>query len=242
MKNNNAILSLEDVCFAYFRNPWRKKNPKWVLRDISFKLQRGETLGIIGRNGAGKSTLMSILAGLTLPDKGVFINYAKSVNLLSLQTGFVPQLSGRENIFLSSLTMGFSKKKIRDKLDDIIAFSELGKAIDDPVKTYSTGMRARLGFSISIQISPEIILLDEILGVGDLAFGQKSQAAMKDKMAGDQTVVLVSHQPSTIAKLCDRAIVLNQGRIMYVGNVTEAQQIYLDISHNPIISEPDRKN
>jgi len=233
MIDNEPLMSLKNVSFAYYDKPWRRKNPRWVLKDISFELFRNETLGIVGRNGAGKSTLMSLLAGLTLPDKGIFSNYANSVSLLSLQTGFIAQLTGRENIFLSGLTMGFSIKKIKDKMNDIISFSELGKAIDDPIRTYSTGMLARLGFSISIQVSPEIILLDEVLGVGDLAFSRKSIAAMREKISDNQTVVLVSHQPNTITQICDRAIVLHQGRILFVGDVKEAQSVYWDISDLP---------
>lgn len=230
MTNNDPVMKLENISFAYFDKPWRRKHPRWVLHDISFELYRNETLGILGRNGAGKSTLMSLLAGLTLPDRGTLVNHALSISLLTLQTGFVPKLTGRENIFLSGLTLGFPKKTIQEKLDAIIDFSELGTAIEDPISTYSTGMLARLGFSISIQMSPEIILLDEVLGVGDLAFAKKSIATMKEKITNNQTVVLVSHQPHTISEICDRAIVLHQGRIVFSGDVKKAQKVYWDIS------------
>ena len=242
MINSKPIISLNNVCFAYFDKPWQKKKSKWVLHEISFDLYSGETLGIIGRNGAGKSTLLSILAGLTIPDQGSFVNRSKSISLLSLQTGFIPQLTGRENIFLSSLTLGFSKKEIKSRLNDIIEFAELGEAINDPVKTYSTGMRARLGFSISIQIAPDIFLIDEVFGVGDFAFKKKSQEAMAKKIAGNQTVVLVSHQPNTVAEMCDRAMVLHLGRNIFIGDVKEAQKRYLEISRQPIISGTGRKN
>ncbi len=206
-------MSLQNVGVSYRRRAgvlrWSRF---WALNNISFDLFRGETLGVIGRNGVGKSTLLQVMAGIISPDKGVIVRNDCSVSLLSLQVGFIPHLTGRENAVLSGMLLGIHRVDIEKAMPEIIEFSGLGEFIDEPVRAYSTGMRARLGFSVSIQINPDVILVDEVLGVGDAEFRKKSNAAMRDKISSDKTVVIVSHDESTLKELCDRVIwVDNQG-------------------------------
>ena len=206
-------MSLQNVGVSYRRRAgvlrWSRF---WALNDISFELFRGETLGVIGRNGVGKSTLLQVMAGIISPDKGVIVRNDCSVSLLSLQVGFIPHLTGRENAVLSGMLLGIHRVDIEKAMPEIIEFSGLGEFIDEPVRAYSTGMRARLGFSVSIQINPDVILVDEVLGVGDAEFRKKSNAAMRDKISSDKTVVIVSHDENTLKELCDRVIwVDNQG-------------------------------
>jgi len=213
MYNASPIMSLQNVGVSYRRRAgvlrWSRF---WALNDISFELFRGETLGVIGRNGVGKSTLLQVMAGIISPDKGVIVRNDCSVSLLSLQVGFIPHLTGRENAILSGMLLGIHRVDIEKAMPEIIEFSGLGEFIDEPVRAYSTGMRARLGFSVSIQINPDVILVDEVLGVGDAEFRKKSNAAMRDKISSDKTVVIVSHDESTLKELCDRVIwVDNQG-------------------------------
>ena len=197
-----------------------------VLRDISFSINPGESVGVIGKNGAGKSSLLRLLAGIIRPDKGKITFNCKHAALLSLQVGFNNELDGRDNIILSGMLMGFTKQDVKQKLGEIIDYSELGLHINKAVKTYSLGMRARLGFSIAIQMSPDLLLIDETLGVGDAGFREKSDKALKEKIASDQTVVLVSHQAGTIKSLCDRAIWIEDGYIVSIGNAKEVVNAY----------------
>jgi len=206
-------MSLQNVGVSYRRRAGMLRWSRyWALNDISFDLFRGETLGVIGRNGVGKSTLLQVMAGIISPDKGVIVRNDCSVSLLSLQVGFIPHLTGRENAVLSGMLLGIHRVDIEKAMPEIIEFSGLGGFIDEPVRSYSTGMRARLGFSVSIQINPDVILVDEVLGVGDAEFRKKSNVAMRDKISSDKTVVIVSHDENTLKELCDRVIwVDNQG-------------------------------
>ena len=165
------------------------------LQDISLDLYQGETLGIIGRNAAGKSTLLRLIAGIIRQDRGLFVHRAQSTALLSLQAGFVPYLSGRENAIVSGLLLGLRRAEVEDKMQDIIDFSELGDFIDLPLSSYSSGMRARMGFAVAYQVDPDILLIDETLGDGDEAFQAKSSRAMHERIRSDRTIVLVSHAP-----------------------------------------------
>ncbi|MEG6550308.1 ATP-binding cassette domain-containing protein [Desulfocurvibacter africanus] len=220
-------ISLRNVGFCYsVRRGIFGRSRKWALRDISFELFHGETLGIMGRNGVGKSTLLRLLAGLTEPDRGELINHGCSCSLLALQAGFVLYLTGRENVFLSGMTLGLSKAQMRDRLEDIRAFADLGEAFDQPVRTYSTGMLARLGFSIAFQVSPDVLLIDEVLGVGDENFREKSATALRDKIGQDKTAVVVSHSPASILELCDRAVLVDQGVSVFVGGTRECIKEY----------------
>lgn len=224
------VLSLDRVGVA-FRQGGLSLRPRrrfWVLQDISFDLYPGETLGVIGRNAAGKSTLLRLLAGIIRQDRGNFVNRGQNTALLSLQAGFVPYLSGRENAILSGLLLGLRRAEVEDKMQDIIEFSELGDFIDLPLSSYSSGMRSRLGFAVAYQVDPDILLIDETLGVGDEAFQAKSSRAMHERIRSDRTIVLVSHAPGTIQGLCDRAVWIEEGITRAVGDVKEVLEAYHD--------------
>jgi len=211
-ESGSAVLSLDHVGVAYWRRSGMfQRQQFWALKDVSFDLYHGETLGVIGRNGAGKSTLLRLLAGIIAPDKGTIAGNGQQPSLLSLQVGFVPHLSGRENAILSGMMLGMRRCEIEREMDEIISFSELDDFIDQPVRTYSVGMRARLGFAVSFRVDPDILLLDEILGVGDAEFRIKSTAAMREKICSDKTIVLVSHNDAVIQQLCDRAVWIENG-------------------------------
>ena len=229
-KDVTKILTLQHVGLHYSKRQSFFKNSRfWALRDVSFNLHLGETLGIIGRNGVGKSTLLRVLAGIISPDKGRMLIHKAGmrISLISLQAGFVPFLSGRENAILSGILLGATKKEILSHMDNIMAFSELNSFLDQPVNTYSTGMRARLGFSVAYYVNPDVILLDEILGVGDEAFRQKSTAAMKQRIKSDKTVVLVSHSVPLVREVCDRLVWIENGKTKAQGEVSEVLDAYL---------------
>lgn len=198
----------------------------WAVNDITFDLYKGETFGIIGRNAAGKSTLLQSLAGIISADRGIIETRAASASLLSLRAGFVPYLNGRENAFLNGLMLGMPREKVRQNLESVKEFSELGDFFEQPVMTYSSGMKARLGFSSAMYFEPEILLIDEMLGVGDADFKKKSSAAMREKIQSNLTVVLVSHNPSTIRELCSRAMWMEEGETVSVGPVDEVMDKY----------------
>lgn len=209
-QKNEIILSLHHVGVRYKRRGGLFQKPEYfqALDGVSFDLYRGETLGIVGRNGAGKSTLLRIMAGIIRPDQGQVINHGVSVSLLALQAGFDPELPGRDNAIMNGMLLGYTRRQVEARMADIVAFSELGDFIDEPVKTYSSGMRSRLGFSVSVFMTPDVLLLDEILSVGDKAFREKAESEMTRKMSSDQTIVLVSHSENQINRLCDRVICL----------------------------------
>lgn len=189
-----------------------------AVRDISFDVQKGEILGIIGKNGSGKSTLLKALAGIFSPDSGSIDLKGNSVSLLSIGVGFQKELTGRANIMLSGMLLGFSEKEIRERIPGIIEFSELGKFIDMPVKTYSSGMYSKLAFSITAILETDIMLIDEVLSVGDEHFKKKSYNKMKSLISNkDRTVVIVSHSISTLEKLCDKVMWMNDGEIRLIG-------------------------
>ncbi len=198
----------------------------WALNDVTFDLDRGETLGIIGRNGAGKTTLLKILAGIMKPDRGEILSNSHRTILLSITLGFVPYLSGRDNIVLSGLLLGEKRQFMISKMDEIIAFSDLGEFIDQPVNTYSTGMSARLGFAVAFHTNPDIILIDEVLGVGDAAFRKKSAAAMRERVRSDKTIVLASHSDDAIQQLCDKVVWIENGRSKMQGSAEEVLACY----------------
>ena len=199
-----------------------------ALCDVSFDLRQGDSLGVIGRNGAGKSTLLQLLGGIILPDSGNIVSHNVTTSLLALQVGFDAELSGRVNAVLSGMLLGFRKKEVEANLDKIIAFSELGGFIDRPVKSYSAGMKARLGFSVALEMNPDVLLVDEVLGVGDVEFRQKSMDVMKAKLMSDQTIVLVSHDAWTVKTLCNRAVWIENGVTHMEGNAEEVVTAYED--------------
>jgi len=222
------IISLQNVAVRYKRsgNILKRKSYFDALKSINLDIYPGETLGILGRNGSGKSTLLRIISGVIRPDQGNVINRGVSVSLLSLQVGFDPNLSGRDNTILSGMLQGYSRKMIEEKLDEIIEYSELGDFFFEPVRTYSTGMRARLGFSITTIISPDVLLVDEVLSVGDQHFKEKAERTMIQKIQSQQTVVLVSHSHQQIARLCDRAVLIEDGISFASGDPREVLSLY----------------
>ncbi|MBQ7800319.1 MAG: ABC transporter ATP-binding protein [Oscillospiraceae bacterium] len=198
-----------------------------AVKDVSFDIEEGQVVGLIGRNGSGKSTLLRAIAGIFSADKGDINLYGKTVSLLSIGVGFKTNLSGRENIFLSGLLMGFKKSEIQEKLDSIIEFSELGTFIDKPVKTYSSGMYSKLAFSITAIMETDIMLIDEVLSVGDEKFKKKSYEKIKELISDKtRTVIIVSHSTDTLQKLCDHIIWLNNGVLMKQGETKEVLAEY----------------
>lgn len=198
----------------------------WALRDVSFSLREGERLGILGLNGAGKSTLLKIIAGVLKATEGKVTIKGKVVPLLELGAGFDLQYTGAENIYLYGAVLGYSKEFIKEKFDEIVEFSELGDFIDVPVKNYSSGMKARLGFSIATIVEPEILILDEVLSVGDAKFRKKSEKKIKAMFDKGITVLFVSHSIEQVRRLCDRAIILDKGRLIADGTVKEVSNLY----------------
>lgn len=212
-KHAEPVLAVRHVGVSYPRRRGllRRAERFWALQDVSFELHHGETLGIVGRNGAGKSTLLRVLAGIISPERGKVMSNGYRASLLSLQVGFVPHLTGRENAILSGMLLGLRRQQVKAKMSEIVSFAELEEFIDEPVGSYSAGMKARLGFAVAFQADPDILLLDEILGVGDAEFRQKSQAAMRSKIRSNKTVVLVSHSGPVIRELCDRVVWIEGG-------------------------------
>lgn len=221
-KSGDLLIEINNGTVKYRRHrSIFKKSYFNALDRISIQVYAGETLGVIGKNGAGKSTLLHLIAGIINPDFGEIINYGATASLLALQAGFEPELSGRDNIFLSGMLLGFKKEYIKENYHKIVEFSGIEKFINSPARTYSSGMRARLGFSIAYLLEPDILLIDETLGVGDISFREKSTKAMKDKILSNQTVVLVSHAESIIAELCDRVVWIENGNKIMEGNTDE---------------------
>lgn len=198
----------------------------WALKDVSFELKKGERLGILGFNGAGKSTLLKVIAGVLKATEGSVDIKGKIVPLLELGAGFDPQYTGKENIFLYGAVLGYSKEFIQEKYEEIVTFSELGDFINVPIKNYSSGMKARLGFSIATIVEPEILILDEVLSVGDAKFRKKSEKKIQAMFDKGVTVLFVSHSLEQVRRLCDRAIILEHGHIIANGNVEEVSNIY----------------
>lgn len=205
------IVSLKDVGVRYKRRGgiFRKAQYFQALKGIDLDIHRGETLGLVGRNGAGKSTLLRVIAGIIQPDEGVVVNRGVSVSLLALQAGFDPELSGQDNAIISGMLMGYLRRQVEAKLEEITEFAELGDFMSQPVKTYSSGMRSRLGFAVAMHVMPDVLLLDEVLSVGDAAFKKKAESEMMKKIHSNQTVVLVSHSEGQIDRVCDRKITLS---------------------------------
>ena len=193
----------------------------WALRDVSFEIKKGDVLGIIGRNGAGKSTLLKVISGIMKPTAGTCVNHGNIVPMLELGSGFDFELSGRENIFLNGAILGYSEEFLQRKFDEILAFSELGEFIEAPLRNYSSGMVMRLAFAIATVVSPEILIVDEILAVGDAQFQEKSRKRMAEMMSGGTTVLFVSHEMSQIRNMCSKVVWLEHGRVVAFGPAKE---------------------
>ena len=200
----------------------------WALRNVTFEVRQGEVLGIIGRNGAGKSTLLKILSRITEPTEGRVLLAGRVASLLEIGTGFHPELTGRENIFLNGAILGMTQREIRAKFDEIVAFAEVEKFLDTPVKRYSSGMYVRLAFAIAAHLEPEILVVDEVLAVGDAEFQKKCLAKM-DEVSRKQgrTILFVSHNMEAVLRLCSRGILLESGRIRIIGDVKTVVPAYL---------------
>jgi len=200
----------------------------WALNDVSFQVEQGERVGIIGRNGSGKTTLLRLLAGITRPTKGKIKVRGTMGVLIEIMAGFHPELTGRENIYLNGAIIGMSQKEIKRKFDEIVAFSELEEFVDTPIKRYSSGMHVRLGFAVAAHLDLEILLVDEVLAVGDAEFQKKCLGKMEGTAAEGRTVVFVSHNMSAVTRLCPRAILLDNGKLLQDGLSDKVVSIYLD--------------
>jgi len=200
----------------------------WALRDVSFEVSQGEVLGIIGRNGAGKSTLLKILSRITEPTRGRVTIRGRVASLLEVGTGFHPELTGRENIHLNGAILGMTQREIRKKFDEIVAFAEVEQFLDTPVKRFSSGMYVRLAFSVAAHLEPEILVVDEVLAVGDVSFQKKCLGKMGDISSGGRTVLLVSHNMAAIANLCNKCLLLKSGEIRSSGRAQSVIENYLD--------------
>src|SRR5436190_10064982 len=209
------------------RRPPSAQEEFWALRDVSFSLGRGRTLGIVGRNGSGKSTLLKLLAGTMRPTGGQIHTSGKVFGLLELAAGFHPELSGRENVFLNGAFLGLSRAAMARRLDQIVAFAELEQFIDTPVKHYSSGMYMRLGFAIAISVDPDILVIDEVLAVGDAAFRQKCFLALAEFKRRQKTILFVTHDSAAVRRFCDDAIWLDQGRVRSAGEANDVLSEYL---------------
>ncbi len=203
----------------------------WALRDVSFEIPEGSTFGLIGENGSGKSTLLKCIAKILQPDKGQVVARGRLAALLELGSGFHQELSGRENVYLNGSILGMRRKELEAKFDEIVDFSGIESFIDQPVKNYSSGMYVRLGFAIAINIDPEILLVDEILAVGDAAFQQKCMDKFADFRKAGKTVVIVSHAMGSLRSMCDHAAWLQKGRLVEVGTTAQTVDDYVDATH-----------
>ncbi len=201
----------------------------WALKDVTFSVNKGDRLGILGLNGAGKSTLLKVIAGVFKPTKGKVIRSGKIVPLLELGAGFDNQYTGKENIFLYGSVLGYDKKYLESKYDEIVEFSGLGKFIDVPIKNYSSGMRSKLGFSIATIAEPDILILDEVLSVGDAKFRKKSEKKIMEMMKKGTTVLFVSHSLAQVKRICNKAMILSEGTVAAIGDIDDVAKTYEDM-------------
>ena len=216
------------VNFFSFNKPKKKKEEFWALKDVSFSVKKGEVVGLIGSNGAGKSTLLKVVSGVMKPTKGKETVNGVISPMIELGAGFDSELTARENIFLNGAILGYSKDFLESKFEEIVEFSELRDFLDVPVKNFSSGMTAKLAFSIATIVNPEILIVDEILSVGDIKFQEKSKHKMLEMIKGGTTVLYVSHSLDSIRELCDRVIWLEHGKIIKIGDTKEICKEYYD--------------
>ena len=223
--SDEPINSLKEI-FTTALSGKLKYNEFLALDDVSFDLEKGKTLGLIGKNGAGKSTTLKLISGILKPTKGTIIVRGNVVPMLELGAGFDLELTGRENIYLNGAILGYSKEYLQSKFDEIVDFAEIGEFIDMPIRNYSSGMMARLAFSIASVVQPEILIVDEILAVGDVAFQEKSYNRMKELMSGGVTVLFVSHDLEKIEEMCDEVIWLDKGKVIMKGKTRKVCEAY----------------
>lgn len=227
-KNNSLKQMAVDLLKGKKRAEDKKKNEFWALRDVSFDVKQGEVVGFVGSNGAGKSTLLKLVAGVMKPTKGKISVGGNICPMIELGAGFDMDLNAKENIYLNGAVMGYSKDFLDTKFQDIIDFSELHDFMDVPVRNFSSGMVARLAFSIATQVDPEILIVDEILSVGDLNFQQKSEAKMRSMITGGTTVLYVSHSIASIKSLCDKVVWLEHGQVVMQGETEDVCKAYYE--------------
>lgn len=223
--NHQKIVSLKEYAIAFLKKQL-KYEEFWALKDVSFEVEKGEVIGIIGHNGAGKSTLLKIITGILQPTTGTVRVEGNIVPMLELGSGFDLELTGRENIFLNGAILGYSEKFLKDKYNEIVEFSELERFIDMPIRQYSSGMLMRLAFSIATVVKPEVLIVDEILAVGDAAFQGKSKKKMMELMSGGTTVLYVSHSLEQIREMCNRVIWLENGKVCMNGKTEQVCDVY----------------
>ena len=224
--NNDRIMSLKEFVTTAIRGKL-EYNEFTALDHVSFTVEKGETLGLVGRNGAGKSTMLKVISGILKPTEGSVRTEGNIVPMLELGSGFDFDLTGRENIFLNGAILGYSEEFLKEQYERILEFSELGKFIDTPIRNYSSGMLARLAFSVASMVEPEILIVDEILSVGDAAFQEKSRARMLELMGGGTTVLFVSHNMEQVREMCDKVIWLEQGHVKMAGPTDEVCGAYV---------------
>jgi ABC-type polysaccharide/polyol phosphate transport system ATPase subunit len=225
-QSNLSVRRLLGRAVPFFDVEAKSKDTYWALRNVSLHVEEGETLGIIGENGAGKTTLLRTMAGVFTPDEGEIVTNGRVSPLMSLGVGFDPNLSGRHNIYVNGLYLGLSKDELEPLVPEIIEFAELDEFIDRPVRTYSSGMRVRLGFAIATSIEPDILLLDEVMSVGDEKFQEKSQQRMDEMLAESRAIVIATHNMRFVEDECDRAVYLNDGHVECVGAPEEVVEAY----------------
>lgn len=223
--NTDRILSLKEFVTTALRGKLHYEEFT-ALNHVSFSVEKGETLGLIGRNGAGKSTMLKVISGILKPTEGSVTCHGNIVPMLELGSGFDMELTGRENIFLNGAILGYDEDFLKEKYDEIVEFSELGKFIHVPIRNYSSGMMARLAFSVASVVNPEILIVDEILAVGDAAFQEKSRARMMEMMGGGTTVLFVSHNMEQIRQMCSRVVWLEHGTVKMIGPTQEVCDAY----------------
>lgn len=233
-KASAGNITLVDTLSSVIRKPIElitgqtlEKEKFWALKSVNFNIEKGDVVGVIGRNGSGKSTLLKILSRIVEPTEGEIIMRGKVASLLEVGTGFHPELSGRENIFFNGAILGMSKKEIRAKFDEIVEFSEVERFLDTPVKFYSSGMYVRLAFAVAAHLDPDVLIVDEVLAVGDAAFQKKCLAKMKDVAGQGRTVIFVSHSMGSVKQLCTKAILLKEGKIIDQGEVGPVIENYM---------------
>ena len=231
--------SLREALVEAFRRPWNRlrhssnghrkqtANEFWALKDVSFDVQQGDTLALIGQNGSGKSTLLKIISRIVDPTDGLIRLRGRMASLLEVGTGFHPELTGRENVYLNGAVLGMRKAEIDAKFDEIIAFAGISQFLDTPVKRYSSGMYVRLAFAVAANLDPEILIVDEVLAVGDVAFQKKCLGKMSEVSQGGRTVLFVSHNLAAVEALCRRGVVLDRGRLVFSGTAKDAVRYYL---------------
>lgn len=232
--------SLRGTLASIFSKKSEKQEDFWALKDVSFDIQKGDVVGIIGKNGAGKSTLLKVLSQITRPTEGKIEINGRVASLLEVGTGFHPELTGRENVYLNGTILGMTRKEVTAKFDEIVAFSGIEKFIDTPVKHYSSGMYVRLAFAVAAHLEPEILIIDEVLAVGDAEFQKKCLGKMKDVAGEGRTVIFVSHDLAAVKNLCSKGVYMKQGKVNSVSNIDFVINVYLNDLESKEINKVDQ--